>query len=209
MKIGIFGGTFNPPHLGHLRLVRTFCENLQLDRVLIIPNKRPTHKRYDSLTTDEERLFMCRKTFADEKFEISTMEMERETDSYTVLTLRELKALYPNDEFYTIIGSDMLLMFHKWYKYKEILENCTLCVASREDGDDLQALRSYAFRYLRIFIKEREGKHILLSPAAPMEVSSTEIRQKIENGESTEGLLADGVEEYIRDRGLYGYTEKR
>lgn len=209
MKIGIFGGTFNPPHKGHERLVKEFADRLELDKVLIIPDKRPVHKTWEDLVIDDMRYDMCALAFTDGKYEVSRMEIDRESDSYTVLTLRELKQQYPDAEFYLIIGSDMFLSFHKWYKYKEIMANCTLCVASRTDADSVYELRSYAFKQFKIYIDELEGDGIIISPMEPFEASSSEIRRMIKNGVDVSPLISDKVYSYIKKRGLYGYKKKQ
>ena len=209
MKIGIFGGTFNPPHKGHVRLVEDFTKRLDLDKVFIIPDKRPGHKAWEDLIIDDMRYDMCKLAFKNEKFEISRIELDRLSDSYTVYTLCQLKEQYPDDEFYLIIGSDMFLSFHKWYKYSFIMDNCTLCVASRNDEESIYALRSYAFSQFRIYIKELEGKGVIISPMEPFDVSSSEIRTLIKNGEDVSEYLPDGVYDYIKKRGLYGYPKKR
>lgn len=208
MKIGIFGGTFNPPHKGHAQLVKDFANRLSLDKVLIIPDKRPVHKTWEDLIPDEKRFEMCQLAFTQANFEVSRMEIDRESDSYTVLTIRELKEKYPDDELYLIIGSDMFLMFHKWYKHKEIMENCTICVASRKDEESIYQLRSYAFSQFKIYIKELEGEGIIISPAQPFEISSTELRQMLKDKKDVTKYLDENVIEYIKDRGLYGYTKK-
>lgn len=209
MKIGIFGGTFNPPHKGHERMIESFTEELGLDRVLIIPNKIPVHKQCDDLAFNDDRLAMCRIAFKNPKYEISSMEMDRESDSYTIFTVNELSEKYPDAKLYLIIGSDMFLMFHKWYKYREILEKCTVCVASRESEDTVKTFRYYAFDKLGIYIKELDGKHIHISLLPPFEVSSGEIREMIKNGESVDGLVEPEITEYMEGRGLYGYKTKR
>lgn len=208
MKIGIFGGTFNPPHKGHAQLVRDFTKRLSLDKVFIIPDKRPVHKTWEDLIPDEKRFEMCQLAFTEPEYEVSRMEIDRESDSYTVLTLRELKEKYPNDDFYLIIGSDMFLIFHKWYKHKEIMENCTLCVASRKDEESIYRLRAYAFSQFKIFIKELEGNGIIISPTEPFEISSTELRNMLESGKDASKYLDEKVYDYIKDRGLYGYRKK-
>lgn len=209
MKIGLFGGTFNPPHKGHERLLAHFCEKLQFDKMFVVPDKRPVHKICDDLALDSERLEMCRLAFCDPKYEVSSMEINRESDSYTVYTVRALRERYPDAEIYLIIGSDMFLSFHKWYKCRELLETCTLCVASRETEVDINALRSYAFSQFRIYINGCEGKHILLSPVEPFEVSSSELRVRIANGEDISAYLSPQVENYIKEKKLYGYRTQR
>lgn len=209
MKIGIFGGTFNPPHKGHVRMALKTAEELSLDKVLIIPNKKPTHKRCDDLADNTDRLEMCKLVFTDPIFEISTIEMDRESDSYTILTINELEKIYPNAEFYLIIGSDMFLIFHKWYKYKEILEKCKVCVACRDNEDKIHALRSYAFSNLGIYIKELDAKNIHISKMDAFEVSSSEIREKIKSGKSVYGIVEPEIIEYMESHKLYGYRQKR
>lgn len=209
MKIGIFGGTFNPPHKGHEKLVSDFTEKLNLDKVLIIPNKKPTHKQCDELAFDTDRLEMCRLAFVGPKYEISSIEIDRNTDSFMIFTVNEILEKYPDSEIYLIIGSDMLLIFHKWYKYREILEKCKkICVMTRDDVDTIKVLRTYVFETLRIYIKDLESEKILLSPTEPFLASSTEIREKIKNGENISNIVNAEVEEYIAKRGLYGYPKK-
>lgn len=205
MKIGIFGGTFNPPHKGHARMIEKMAKELELDKVLIIPNKKPTHKRCDDLADNIDRLNMCKIAFKNPIYEISTMEMDRESDSYTIYTIEELEKKYVGAEFYLIIGSDMFLMFHKWYKHKELLEKCTICVASRDNDDTIKELRSYAFSNLGIYIKELDAKNIHISKMDAFEVSSSEIREKISDGKSVYGLVEPEIIEYMESHKLYGY----
>lgn len=178
MKIGIFGGTFNPPHKGHLRLIETFADKLELDKVLVIPDKRPVHKICEDLALDSDRAELCRRTFTGKNYEVSTMEIDRDTDSYMIFTVNEILSKYKDAQLFLIIGSDMFLSFHKWYKYREIMKKCTLCVMSREDEDTVKALRSYAFSTLHIYMPSNEANGIIISPSSPLEISSTVIRQK-------------------------------
>lgn len=203
MKIGILGGTFNPPHYGHIQLGKDFSKRLCLDKVLVIPNKVPTHKRVEFLPDREDRLNMCRIAFNDPIFEISTIEMDREKDSYTFFTLEQLEEVYPDSQFYLFIGSDMFLSFHKWYKHKEILQKCTLCVETRQDEITINTLRKYAFETLGVYIKDLTAKNVIISPVSPFEVSSTEIRENIKNEKSVYSFLPPAIIDYIESRGLY------
>ncbi|MCR4594157.1 MAG: nicotinate (nicotinamide) nucleotide adenylyltransferase [Clostridiales bacterium] len=209
MRIGIFGGTFNPPHKGHVRIVEKMTEEMNLDKVLIIPNKKPTHKRCDDLADNQHRLEMCKMAFHNPIYEVSSIEMDRDSDSYTIYTLNELAEMYPDDEFFLIIGSDMFLIFNKWYKHKELLERCTLCVASRDNDDTIRQLRAYAFDTLGIYIKELDGKHIHISPMSAYEVSSSDIRARIAEGKSIYGMTDPEIIEYMEKNKLYGYGKKR
>lgn len=191
MKIGVFGGTFNPPHNGHVRLAKAAVDQLKLDKLLVIPSCIPPHKIAAKLADGHERLEMCRLAFGcDPRFEVSPMELERGSRSYTVETLRELKALYPDSELYFIVGSDMLESFDKWYLWQEILSLSVLCAASREEGysPDLSRFGKLAER-IRIITLD------------PLEVSSTQIRNSA--GEVSSELLDPKVAAYIREHGLY------
>ena len=191
MKIGVFGGTFNPPHNGHVRLAKAAADELKLDKLLVIPSCIPPHKIAAKLADGQERLEMCRLAFGgDPRLEVSPMELERGSRSYTVETLRELKALYPDSELYFIVGSDMLESFDKWYLWQEILSLSVLCAASREEGysPDLSRFGKLAER-------------IKIITLDPLEVSSTQIRNSA--GEVSSELLDPKVAAYIREHGLY------
>ncbi|MBQ8503622.1 MAG: nicotinate (nicotinamide) nucleotide adenylyltransferase [Clostridia bacterium] len=198
MRIGIFGGTFNPPHLGHKRLAEDMKKSACLDKILIIPTFTPPHKQGSDLASEAHRLNMCRLAFREEYFEVSDLEIERKGKSYTVLTVEELKKCYPDDELFLIIGSDMLLSFHKWYRYEEILKSVTLCVATRETDISADNLLSYAKDTLNL--KENE---IIISHVNAFVCSSTDVRHRIKSGESTENFLKNEVSKYIMDNNIY------
>ncbi|HBL40979.1 MAG TPA: nicotinate (nicotinamide) nucleotide adenylyltransferase [Ruminococcaceae bacterium] len=193
-RIGVFGGTFNPPHIGHGRLVEHIRQTVQLDRLLVIPTFLPPHKVSNDLASCEDRLAMCRLAFPN-WCEVSDLEIRRGGKSYTVDTLTQLKAAYPNDELVLLIGSDMMQTFDQWVRCEDILQMCTVCVTSRADeGLDLSADKIPA-----IF----EKHPFLRSDLPPFEVSSTQIRQRIRQGEDTAGLLLPEVRSFIEKRGLY------
>ncbi len=192
MKIGIFGGTFNPPHKGHVRLANEAAERLGLDRMIIIPSCIPPHKIAGKLASGEDRLEMCRLAFEGSLFEVSSTELDRGSKSYTVETLRELKKIYPQDELYFIIGSDMLKTFSQWYCWEEILSLAFICAASREKGfePDLSAYTA------------QQREKIILLDIEPFEVSSTQLRRIIAREAETH-LLDEKVRQYIEANGLY------
>lgn len=198
MRIGIFGGTFNPPHLGHRRLALSLMESAELNKVLIIPTCTPPHKKSSELASEQHRLNMCRLEFSEECFEVSELEIKRKGKSYTVDTVAQLKKLYPHDELFLIIGSDMLLSFHKWYRYEDILKNVTLCVATREREISSQNLMTYSRDVLKLCENE-----IIISAVEPFVCSSTAVREKIKAGESTDFLLGNEVREYIMCNNIY------
>ena len=192
MKTGIFGGTFNPPHKGHTRLAEKAAEFLGLDRMLIIPSCIPPHKIPGKLASGNDRMEMCRLAFEGDFYEISSMELDRGDKSYTVETLRELKKLYPDDEFYFIIGSDMLATFTQWYCWEEILTLANICAASREKGFEPD---------LSVYTPEQRERFVLLD-VEPFEVSSTQLR-RIVAGEGETDLLDVNVRRYIEENDLY------
>ena len=198
MRIGIFGGTFNPPHKGHKRMVLEMMKEASLDKILIIPTFTPPHKTAPDLASGKDRLKMCELLFSEDCFEVSDLEIKREGKSYTVDTVSELKKLYPDDELFLIIGSDMLLTFHQWREPQKILSMVTLSVATREEEISPEVLSAYAKETLKL----SEGDYIL-SRMSPMECSSTEVRERAKNKENLSDVLTDEVIDYIGKFDLY------
>ncbi len=172
MKIAIYGGSFNPPHLGHLEAAKTVCAELAPDKLLIIPDNIPPHKAMDpGSPTAEERLALCRIAFRSiTGAEISDMEIRRRGKSYTAHTVRELRGRYPDDELFLVVGSDMLLSFEEWYEFEYLLSECTLAVVSREE-DDLDALRAH-----KALLSEKYAARVHILQHAPLPMNSSEIR---------------------------------
>ena len=137
MKIGVYGGSFNPPHLGHVRAAQACKQALGLDRVLVIPASIPPHKQLTSSSASpEERLALTRLAFENlPGFEVLDLEIRREGKSYTVDTIRELKAQYEHDELFLMMGTDMFLSFQDWYSPQEIARYVQLVCFSRYDAD--------------------------------------------------------------------------
>ncbi len=198
MRIGIYGGTFNPPHLGHKRLAEEVLKTLELDKILIIPTSTPPHKKGSDLVSENHRLNMCRLTFGSDRYEVSDMEIRRKGKSYTIDTVTQLRAEYPDDELFLIIGSDMLLSFDKWYRYKEILSLVTLCVATREKDISAQNLLSYAESVLKL-----NKEDIIILPIDAFVCSSTEVREQIRAGENAGEFLLKETQDYIKENGIY------
>ncbi len=195
-KIGVYGGSFDPVHKGHKLLAENLSREINADKVFIIPAATSPFKK-GSFASDEDRLNMCRLSFSEDLFEISDLEIKRGGKSYTIDTVSEIKKLYPQDKLYLFMGDDMLLSFHKWYKFDEILKLCTLvCGCRTEDGEKLSQMKAYAENVLDL--KENE---IVICESEPIETSSTEIREGLKNGDS--GFLDENVYQYIKSRGLY------
>lgn len=195
-SICIFGGSFDPVHLGHKRLADFVTDKLSLEKMLIIPAAMSPFKS-TSGGTAEDRLSMCRLAFSEEKYEVSDMEIKRGGKSYTVDTVKAVKELYPDSKLYLLIGSDQLLSFNRWYCYKEILSLVTLISVSREDSVNTEKLRAFSEKELGIY-----GECKILD-FAPLEISSTELRDRIEKNRDTSLFLEKTVREYIDEKGLY------
>ncbi len=172
MKIAIYGGSFNPPHLGHLEAARTVAQELCPDELIIIPDNIPPHKSMEpGSPTAEERMALCRLAFRSiPNAKISPIEIERRGKSYTAHTIRDLRVQYPADELYLVVGSDMLLSFEEWYEFRYLLDNCVLAVVSREE-DDLDALRAH-----KAHMEREYGARVVLLNHVPLPMSSSEIR---------------------------------
>ena len=201
MDIGVYGGTFDPIHKGHARLLELAKRVYGLDRVIVMPDRIPPHKQRDDMASPEDRLEMCRLAFSGrDDIEVSDYEIKREGKSYSVLTLRHLKKLYPGDRLWFIMGSDMLTSFTQWYCYEEILTLAGLICMTRYrgDSDELEA----AAEALR-----EKGGEIRLLPAEAFEVSSSQLRKLIAHGGDCGRYLDSKVMGYINSRGLYRKQE--
>ena len=199
MKIAIYGGSFNPPHLGHVEVARTVASVLAPDRLLIVPASVPPHKELaDGSPTAQQRLELCRLAFAHiPGAEISEMEIRREGKSYSYDTVRQLREENPDAQLILVVGTDMLLSFEKWYQFRYLLENCTLAVLAREE-DDLDELRTAA-----AYLRETYDADVAVLPHEPIAISSETIRERLET-RGGEDYLSDAVySEIIRHR-YYG-----
>ena len=196
MKIGIFGGAFNPVHNGHLNIADAFYEDLKLDKMLLIPTANPPHKSGAGLLSGDDRINMLRLAIENKPYEISTIEFERNDKSYTYNTLLELKRLYPEADLFLIIGADQIINFEKWYRYSDILDMVTLCASARESEEEKQIIIKSA---QRLGIQDR----FYMSGRAVLRVSSSEIRDKIKNGSDVSKLQTKKVFDYISEKGLY------
>ena len=203
-KIGIYGGSFNPPHLGHIQAAKSFQEELGLDKLLIIPAAEPPHKQLPSGSPDAQtRLEMVRLAAAELPFaEVDDLELRREGASYTVDTLKELRKRYPDDDLYFCMGTDMFQSFDSWYQPKKIVALSKVAMVHREETDMAQ------LRELAAAFKKKYGKApvILHNPLLPM--CSTQIRRLLILG-GAEDFLPPAVLDFIRERGLYGTGKDR
>lgn len=197
MRVGMYGGSFNPPHNGHLYLAKEVSKRLNLDKLVIIPSNISPQKDNNGNIDPSHRINMCKDVFCDEIFEVSDCEIARGGKSYTFDTLNYLRSCYPDSELFLLMGSDMLLSFHKWYRYKDILGMSTICAISREDNENAVVLKEYSETVLA------DG-NVTIIDIEPFEVSSSEIRTRISGGKNCDGLIDIRTEKYIKENGLYG-----
>ena len=199
MRIGIYGGSFDPPHLGHRRLAEAALGTLELDRLVLLPAGLPPHKRLaENAAPPEERMKMCRLAFGDlEGAAVSDLEVRREGPSYTSDTLELLHEREPEAELVLLLGTDMLLTMERWYRFRRILELAELAVLPRGSGDDGELLDACAQ------LRERYGARVTLLEGEPVPVSSTEVRALLPRRAGAELLSPAVYGEIIRLR-LYG-----
>ena len=196
MSIAIYGGSFNPPHIGHRHVAEAVKKHLRPGRFFIIPAGEAPHKTMAEGSPDScERMEMCRRCFGDLGAEISDMEIEREGKSYTVYTVRALKETYPGEEIILTMGTDMFLSLDTWREAEYLLQNVHICVVRRDE--EKEAIRAKALEYA----KTHHTRTTIIA-LRPVEASSSEIREKLPQREGAE-LLCDKVYEYIISRRLY------
>lgn len=198
MKIGIFGGSFDPVHVEHVNLAKAAIDSLRLDRLFIVPAHLPPHKRGKVAAPDPDRLQMCEAAFADvRRAVVSDYEIEAGGTSYTYLTLAHFKELYPDGELCFLVGTDMLRDFPTWRKPEAILQTATLAVCARNEKNDWSEEERAAFR-------ERFGTEFKVIDYNGAAVSSTRIRVLAAAGEDISPFVGNAVAAYIEERGLYG-----
>lgn len=203
MKIGIYGGTFNPPHLGHMAAARGVCDALKLDRLLIIPARIPPHKTLPAHSASTAQRLEMVSLMADRlgcaaKASASDIELRREGPSYTSDTLRALHRQYPKDELWLLVGTDMFLSLHEWNQPEMITSLAGIAAFGRATGDE-EALRAQKRRLKRTF-----GARVkLISLPELIEVSSTQVRNLLPQG-GGQDLLDQSIYGYILRQRLYG-----
>ena len=198
MKIGVMGGTFDPIHLGHLATAEAVRENFSLDEILFIPAARPPHKLGKNITDEHHRLTMTiLATQSNKFFKVSDMELKRTGLSYTLDTMNELHKIFGHStELFFIIGADSLADLSKWHAAKELVAKCHFIATTRQGVDvDFSAVEK--------FFGAVAKKHIHRVTTPGLEISSTDIREKVQCGRSIKYLVPETVEEYILREKLY------
>lgn len=198
MRTGIYGGTFSPPHVGHMSAARAFAEQMQLDELLIIPALLPPHKTIDYEDHPEKRFRMCELAFDDiDCAKVSDIELRREGKSYTVDTLKALTR--EGRELLFLCGTDMIMTLDSWRAPDEIFALCTPVYIRRETDADLDsAIERKIAEY-----KVKYGKDVPNISVSPIELSSSKVRDMVKNGEDISSVVAPAVAEYILSEGMY------
>jgi nicotinate-nucleotide adenylyltransferase len=197
VRIGILGGTFNPPHLGHLVCAQEAYMQLQLDEVLIIPTRTPPHKLLYDDPGPDHRLELCRLAVGgDDRFAVSDLELRRDGPSYTVDTLEELHAIVQDSDLYLILGADIATGLPQWREPERVLSLSTVAVADRE-GTSRAAIESA--------LDDLSGReHVRFFSMPQVAISSTLLRRRLQARQPVRYLVPDAVIEYIERHQLYG-----
>ena len=187
MRIAIYGGSFNPMHIGHEKIVDYVLDNLNMDKIIIIPVGIPSH-RENNLEQSDTRLKICKEIFkGNKKIEVSDIEIKSEGKSYTYDTLLKLMDLYgENNEFFEIIGEDSLKNLKTWKNYEELLKICKFIVFRRKDDKNIQIDEEFL-----------NNKNIIILENEYYDISSTEIRNMVKNNEDISAFVNKKVKKLI------------
>jgi nicotinate-nucleotide adenylyltransferase len=207
-KVGILGGTFDPPHLAHLRIAEEALEAFSLNEVWFCPAFDPPHRKEKPKATFEERLHMT-SLAVENNPAFKVLDIERgESPSYTIITLQKLKKLFPQVNFYLIVGWDSFLELGTWHRYQELVDYTEFIVCTRGNMDKAEAEAIFSKKAEAYWgSSKKERVHLLF--VFPFEISSTAIRKLRANGKSIRYLVPEGVYAYILEKGLYLPCEVR
>jgi nicotinate-nucleotide adenylyltransferase len=213
MKIGLFGGTFDPIHWGHLRSAEEVSETYGLDRVYFVPASIPPHKSGRTTTPARDRLKMVRLAVArNPRFAVSTVELARPGLSYSIDTIRQFsEKLGRSDSLYFIIGLDAFRDIGTWKDFKELFPLCNFIVTSRPGSKERDPLKGtgvavkklFCYDFRRKNYRHRSGTRIYFIELTDIAISASEIRALVLKGKSIRYLVPSAVEKYIKRRGLY------
>ena len=196
-RIGLFGGTFNPIHVGHLTIAEEARLSAGLDRVIFIPSGDSYFKDPRQIASREDRLQMTRLACGD-AYEVSDIETRREGPSYTAVTCRAFRDMYPEDSLYLILGADSLMEIDRWRDPGAIFDAVTVLAFTR-GGEDAAAFTAEVER-----LRAKYGARIEIIDVFMLDVSSSDIRRFIAEGHAFRHLVSEPVYGYIREHGLYG-----
>jgi nicotinate-nucleotide adenylyltransferase len=195
VRLAIFGGSFDPPHVGHLLAAGDACDQLSLDQLVFVPAATQPLKAGRATATSEQRLEMVRLLAgSDARFTVSSVEVERGGLSFTVDTLSHFASLHPADERFLLLGADVLDSFAQWREPRRILQLARVVLLERQTGGPERA---------RMLPAELAGSDVTWLPTRRIDVSSTEIRDRARLGKPIRGFVPDDVAAFIERAGLY------
>jgi nicotinate-nucleotide adenylyltransferase len=196
--IGVFGGSFNPVHIGHLIIAEFVREHFHLEKVLFVPAKNPPHKESVDNQTSQHRYNMVQIAITDNTFfDVSSIELNRDGPSYTSDTLQELKSLCPGKKLYFICGADSIVNIKTWHSIGSIFENADMIVVNRPDVNKADV------KNISEWLIDRYNASIRFYDMPGIEISSTIIRKRIKDGLSVRYMVPERVLKYIQLHGLY------
>jgi len=197
-KIGIIGGTFDPIHIGHLVLAEQIRTKFNLEKIIFIPAGTPPHKLNMNITSSKDRYNMTLiATINNPNFEVSSIEIDQADISYTINTIKKMKEIYKDSELYFIIGADVLYELDTWKEFENLFKLCKFIAATRPGTDEEKLLEK------KEFLEQTYGAKILLTKVLALDISSTDIRNRIREGESIKYIVPEPVEKYIIKNKLY------
>lgn len=213
-RIGIFGGTFNPVHSGHVRAAAEVQARFAIDRVLFVPSFIPPHKETAEVASPRDRMAMVELALRRyRRLVASPIEIEAGGTSYSIVTLNKVGALHPGARIFFILGADAFRDIETWREWRRVLEGCRFIVTTRPGSRLTKARDALAGEYRSGVLEVRpstrlgeavlEAFRIFLAPIDAVDVSSTEIRARVRSGRPLRGLVPVLVEGYIREHGLY------
>lgn len=197
-KIGIMGGTFDPPHMGHLAMAECVKSVMALDEIWFIPTGKITYKNRDGLPSPQERLAMVSLAVEGiQDFSVNSMEVESREPRYSYQTMEKLTEEYPDAEFFFIVGADSLDYMDAWREPERLLRCCVVVAVNRTGITDRR------MEDKKRLLEERFGARIVLVAMPPVDVSSTMLREALKRGEDVRKFLPEPVWDYISKNGLY------
>ena len=211
-SLGILGGTFNPPHYGHLRLASTALQQGALDAVIWVPNRDPPHRSKTNLHLTEHRLVMVQRAIAPfPQFRLSTVDLERSGPSYAIYTLRDLDQQYPGSRWYWILGIDAFRRLPHWYGSAELVARCTWLVAPRPEPPLPETVTQHSpvieqFQQAAIAPPFPGGVSVTwqLLQMPPLNISSSLVRQHCRDHQPIDDLVPPAIKDYLLTQRLYG-----
>ncbi|HQJ94624.1 MAG TPA: nicotinate-nucleotide adenylyltransferase [Syntrophorhabdaceae bacterium] len=209
MRIGLFGGTFDPVHIGHLRVAEEIREAFELERVYFIPANIPPHKNIQLITDSDIRLKMIKSAVRDNKYlSVSDIELKRKGVSYSIDTVRSFEKRFKS--LYFIMGIDAFYEIDTWYDYKEIFNHTNFIVMLRPmdrkpGASDVfpNSLKTHIKKIDDVRFQHSSGNMIYLQQVTQLDISSTRIRENIKQGKTTRYIVPKTVEKIVREKGLY------